>query len=111
MPAVVFAQKGTYTIKGKIANLNSPATIFLIYNGAINGKATLSNGEFEFNGQIEQTTDAYLTINTKGTSYAYANGVKFYAEEGNISITCVDTSLDKAAITGTKTNNIQAHYK
>jgi len=111
LPTIVFAQKGTYTIKGKIADLNNPATVFLIYNGAINGKATLNNGQFEFNGQIDQPAEAYLTINTKGTSYAYNNGVKFYVEEGNISITCRDSSLDKAVITGTKTNNTEDHYK
>lgn len=111
LPAVVFAQKANFTIKGKIANLNNPATVFLIYNGAINGKATLNNGEFEFNGQINQPTQAYLTINTKGTSYAYINIVNFYVEEGNITITCRDSSLDKAVITGTKTNAIENNYK
>ena len=111
LPCIVFAQTGTYIIKGKIADLNSPATVFLIYNGAINGKATLNNGQFEFNGQIDHSTEAYLTINTKGTSYAYTNGVRFFVEEGNILITCRDSSLDNAIITGTKTNNIKEHYK
>jgi len=111
LPCIVFAQTGTYIIKGKIADLNSPATVFLIYNGAINGKATLNNGQFQFSGQIIQPTEAYLTINTKGTSYSYTNGTKFYVEEGNILVSCADTSIDKAIITGTKTNNVQAHYK
>jgi peroxiredoxin len=111
LPAIVFAQKGTYTIKGKIADLNNPATVFLIYDGAINGKATLNNGRFEFSGRVDQTKEAYLTIDTKDTLYTYTNGTKFYVEEGNISINCPDSSLDKAVITGTENNNVEAKYK
>ncbi|WP_461450847.1 redoxin domain-containing protein [Mucilaginibacter sp.] len=111
LPLITSAQNGNFIIKGKIANLDSPATVFLIYNGAINGKETLTNGEFEFTGQIGQTTEAYLTINTKAKSYSYTNGTKFYLESGNISITCPDTSLDKSVINGTNTNNAENAYK
>ena len=106
-----FAQEGTFTIKGTIKGLNAPATVFLIYDGVINGKATLNNGWFEFSGRIDQTKEAYLTIDTKDTSYTYTNGTKFYVEDGNISINCPDSSLDKAIITGTENNNTEAKYK
>ncbi len=110
MPIFVFAQAGKYVLRGKIAELNSPAKLYLVYNKAIIGSVTLNKGAFEFKGNISQPTEAYLTLNKTGGDYTSDNYAKFYIEAGNISVISTD-SLAKAHITGTKNNDASEQYK
>jgi len=107
---MVFAQTGQFTITGKIGGLNKPATVFLYYNSAIKGSAVLNNGEFKFDGVIGQATEAYLTLNKTGRSFAADNNVKFYLETGTITVVSPE-SLADAKITGTPNNDDNERYK
>jgi peroxiredoxin len=109
--AFVFAQSGKFTLRGKISGLNKPAKLFLVYNGSIENSTELNNGEFTFNGTIDQPTEAYLTLNKTGNGFTTDNYVKFYLETGGtIKVTSTD-SLAKAKVTGTKNNNDEDRYK
>jgi len=107
----VFAQNNKFTVAGKIANLNSPATVFLIYNGVIFNSAVLKNGEFTFSGTIDYPTEAYLSLNKRGNGFTEDNYVKFYLETGGIIYVISTDSLAKAKITGTANNNDNERYK
>ncbi|GAC1311399.1 MAG: TlpA disulfide reductase family protein [Mucilaginibacter sp.] len=108
---IVFAQSGNFVVKGKIGNLNKPATLFLLYNLRIADSAVLKNGEFIFNGTVSQPTEAYLTLNKKGNGFTYDNYVKLYLETGGVINVSSSDSLAKAKITGTKNNNDFERYK
>lgn len=111
MPFVAFAQFGRYTLKGKIANLNSPAHVFLVYNRTLVNSVELHNGEFEIDGTISEPTTAYLSLNKTGDKYAYDNYVELYIEPGTIRLMDASDSLSKAKITGTKNNDASEAYK
>jgi len=111
MPIAAFAQNGKYTLKGKIANLNSPAHIFLVYNRTLVSSVELHDGEFEIAGTISEPTTAYLSLNKDGDKYAYDNYVELYIEPGTITVADASDSLSKAKITGTKNNDESEAYK
>ncbi|MEC3878155.1 DUF4369 domain-containing protein [Parapedobacter sp. 10938] len=53
MTTTVFAQQESFTIKGKVSNLNIPATVYLVYqsNKSIYiNSMELKNGKFELSG-------------------------------------------------------------
>ncbi len=110
LPAISFAQQGKFQIKGKVADLNSPAKLFLVYNNNIADTTTLHNGAFEFNGTIDRTYAAYLTLNKTGKGFTSDNYIKFYLEAGSIIVKSPD-SLAKAHISGTKNNDDNERYK
>lgn len=109
IPVWGLAQGGAYTIKGKIGNLNAPATIFLVYNNSVADRAVLKNGEFAFNGSVPQPTEAYLMINPTGKSAPTNNYAHFYLESGTITVSSAG-NLTKATITGTLNNNSLTRY-
>ena len=110
LPIISFAQQGGFTIKGKIANLNSPAKLFLVYDDTIRDEAVLHDGGFEFDGTISHVYSAYLTLNKKGGDFTADNYVEFFIEPGNIFVNGPD-SLAKTHITGTKNNDDNERYK
>jgi peroxiredoxin len=107
----VFAQPGKFIVKGKIGNLNRPATLFLVHDGMITDSAGLKDGEFTFNGTIGQPTEAYLTLNKAGNTFTSDNYVKFYLETGGVINVVSPDSLAKAKISGTKNNDDEERYK
>ncbi|HEY4327388.1 MAG TPA: TlpA disulfide reductase family protein [Mucilaginibacter sp.] len=110
--AFASAQPGKFIVKGKIANLNKPAKLFLIYDRRIADSVVLNNGEFTFNGTINQPSEAYLTLNKVGNGFTEENYVKFYLETGGvISVLTTTDSLAKTKITGTKNNDDNERYK
>ncbi|HEY2582792.1 MAG TPA: TlpA disulfide reductase family protein [Mucilaginibacter sp.] len=109
---IAFAQSNEFIVKGKIANLSKPAKLFLVYNNRIADSTVLNNGEFSFNGTVNQPTEAYLTLNKAGNGFTEDNYVKFYLETGGvISVRSINDSLAKTKITGTKNNDDQERYK
>lgn len=111
LPVVVLAQNRNYILKGKIASLNSPAHVFLVYNRTLVSSVALHNGEFEIDGIISEPTIAYLSLNKDGDKYAYDNYVEVYIEPGTITVADASDSLSKAKITGTKNNDVNEEYK
>lgn len=100
-----------FVVKGRIASLNKPATLYLIYQGMIADSAILNNGEFIFNGTVTGPIDAYLTLNKAGTGFTADNFVKFFLEGGGPINVSSPESLAKAKITGTKDNDENQRYK
>ena len=111
LPTLVFGQTEKYVIKGSIGNLDAPATVFLVYNNAIAGKAVLSHGAFTFSGTVDGPTQAYLMLNRTGNSSPTNNYTILYLEDGGTIKVASTNDLTEASITGTKNNDARTRYK
>ena len=110
-----FAQENNFTVKGKIGNLNAPATIYLRYQQPGITKpdsVVLKNGEFEFKGNIIDPTRASLQIKHDGYQPGSRRGYdafQFLIEPGTITVTSKD-SVKFATISGSKINAENAKF-
>jgi thiol-disulfide isomerase/thioredoxin len=109
IPAFGFAQSGSFTIKGKVGNLNAPAKIYLTFTEAGKPKkdsSAIKNGTFEFHGKVSEPSYAQLAVDHKGDRNMMRNidALTLYLEEGTMSITTSADSLKKATISGSKIN-------
>jgi thiol-disulfide isomerase/thioredoxin len=108
MPAILFAQSGSYILNGKVGQLPATARAYLTYSdstGYRTDSALITNGGFSFAGIIDRPEHAYLIINKKGTG-SRANGLNYiemYLEPGMIAVNSPD-SLNNAQITGGQIN-------
>ena len=111
LPFMAMAQEGTFVIKGKVGNLNSPSRAYLLYQLGANkvlDSALITNGSFDFSGKITNPTNAYLVMDRKGVGFTHldntADVLSFYVDKGEFSITSSD-SASKAKITGSTIND------
>lgn len=112
LPALAGAQN-TYTIKGKVGQLNTPIKAFLRYN--LDGKqvvdsAVLTNGFFEFKGTVKDPVGATVSLYYGPAASRFVNGterVQVYLESGNISIESAD-SIKFAKVKGGLANTESA---
>jgi len=108
LPAIVFAQKNKYTIRGTIGNYNSPAKIYLLYwehDNKVTDSAILKDGKFQIEGAIDAPVlKAYLILNKKGNGLNLRYYKSVYLEKGIITVTSPD-SITNASIRGTKNND------
>jgi peroxiredoxin len=104
-PLSLLAQNAGYILKGKIAQVDAPAKVYLSSEkrpGAITDSAMLQNGQFELKGTITDPYPVRLVL-------SYANSDKreyltnFYLEPGVISINSTG-SFKNADIKGSKVN-------
>lgn len=109
-PIMVFAQTGSYTLKGKVGSLNAPAKAYLLQaaeNGRQTDSAMVKNGAFEFKGTINNPHKAMLVLDHQGGGLESltqgADVLEVYLEKGIISLTSPD-SVSKAKFTGSKLN-------
>ncbi|OQP51366.1 hypothetical protein A4H97_27720 [Niastella yeongjuensis] len=107
-PVMVLAQKGNYTLKGKIGNLDSPAKIYLGYKnakGEFLDSADFKNGQFEFKGSLEEPTQSTLVLSYTGVAAfnKFSESMSVYLEQGTILLNSTD-SLRNAVVTGSKVN-------
>jgi peroxiredoxin len=111
LPAFAMAQTAAnYTLKGKVGKLNAPAKAFLV---KITGQqpqvdsAAITNGSFNFSGNVTEPVAAYLLVDHKGVGYKNlargADVLPIYLEKGNIIINGKD-SVAKADIAGSPIN-------
>ena len=116
LPVVGFAQN-TFTLKGKIGNLNAPAKVYL--DRRVNGEsfldsAILKNGEFAITAPINEPYMAMLMLDHEGKGDIHAGGENdnrlLYLDKGVITITSAD-SVSKGAITGSVINAEYDRYK
>jgi peroxiredoxin len=110
-PAFVFGQAEQYTLKGNIGTLDAPATVFLVYNNAIAGKAVLNHGAFALSGTVAAPGQAYLMLNPSGKSAPTDNYTVLYLESGGTIKIASTNDLTEASITGTMNNDARARYK
>jgi len=112
LPLAVFAQDtAPFAIKGKVGNFNFPARAYLLYQLGANkviDSALITNGSFEFKGNIINPTNAYLVLDRKGIGFARldstADVLNFFIDKGEIAVNS-DDSLSKAKITGSQIND------
>lgn len=119
LPAFVFAQT-TYTIKGKVGNINAPAKVFLSYRDearqSIVDSALVKDGAFTFSGTVNDVTPATLVLDAKGVGYANLDRkakqdvLQLYLADGITTLISAD-SLSKATITGSVINVDNVAYK
>jgi peroxiredoxin len=112
LPAMLAAQDGAYSIKGKITGLDIPAIAYLAYKREgknIADSVFIRNGAFEFKGTTDQPFLAWLVIDRKGVGLNNlgnrgANDVlRLYVEKGTIVLTGKD-SVRTAVISGSLLN-------
>lgn len=114
LPTLIFAQE-QYTIKGKVGNLNSPAKVYMQYREKGMDKldsAAISNGEFKFNGTVDEPAQAYLILSPEGKALRQLQTPDFgsvYLSNGVISI--VGNSLKDAKVSGNTINEEFAKYQ
>jgi peroxiredoxin len=107
-PLALCAQKGAFTIEGKIGTINAPAKVYLTYrqsNGPITDSALVENGAFEFKGTVAEPVQGTIVLNYlgSGTKGKRVHKRTLYLEAATISINSAD-SLTNATITGSKVN-------
>lgn len=114
LPATtIFAQSGTFSIKGTVPNAGSQAKAFLLYSSDgnnITDSTAVVNGGFEFKGTVATPTMGSLLIGHSGQTFGElrrsrkVDVLSMYIEPGNTQVTGVD-SVKKAKIIGSKLND------
>ncbi|WP_207533808.1 TlpA disulfide reductase family protein [Desertivirga arenae] len=116
-PLFLQAQQN-FKIQGKIANIGSPAKVFLTYSkeGAqVADSALLKDGAFSFSGTTDLITYATLVLDYKGVGIGNLNRktkidvLPVYLVEGTTVLKSAD-SLSKAVATGTRINEDGQRY-
>jgi peroxiredoxin len=105
-PIALIAQNGSYTLKGKVGNVNAPAKVYIKYSSAsgfVFDSTTIQNGQFEFKGTINDPIQATLRLSYEGTHSGPYETLSVYLEPGQINISSPD-SLFHAKITGSRIN-------
>jgi peroxiredoxin len=114
LPAMAFAQDGTYNIQGTIGTYNAPAKVYLdreVKGKEVMDSVVLKDGKFQFSGTIGSTpAGAYLMFNPKGTNPTFKDYKLIYLEKGTITVTGSDL-MKNAKAEGTKANNDNAKYE
>lgn len=109
VPFIVYAQKGEFLIKGKMAEPNTPKIIQL--SGQSNS-STLSlttkttNGEFEFKGVIEEPTEVQLVVRNEGVRSLQNDRLTFYLEPGETCLTSKSNRISDAEISESSINDL-----
>lgn len=108
--------QGKYVLKGKIGNLNAPATIYLTQGRMPNNHVdslVLKNGAFRFEGTIAEPAKVSLALvhdKTATGKPGRRDYIEMYLEKGTINVTSSD-SVSKAVITGSVLNSDYKAYK
>lgn len=112
LPFGTMAQQN-YTVIGKVKNIQYPAKVFMIYNGANGGlkkdSAIVTNDQFILKGQISEAKKAFIALKQHGaTLYGTPapDQIGVYLENGTIFVNSAD-SLVHARVGGTKLNKDQ----
>jgi len=115
-PALLFAQKGPFTISGKIGTLNAPAKAYLTYVSGqtqVLDSAVITKGDFNFKGTVDGPTMARIIIDPTGLGIKKlgrtADNAVVYLEPVAITVSAKD-SVKNAAITGSALNDENAKF-
>ncbi|MFD1258493.1 redoxin domain-containing protein [Mucilaginibacter terrae] len=107
--AMAQAPAATFTVKGKIGKVSTPAKAYLEYRKdgkTIDDSVAVVNGEFEFKGAAPASPiQAYLLLNKAGNGLNKSRDYQqIYLEKGVVSVTNAVDSMKTAMVTGTPTN-------
>ncbi len=117
LPFFAAAQTPSFTISGKIGNLNKPAKIYLDYSDNNSGgtdSTVLVDGKFSFSGNNPGFSSARITLDHTGEGkqasiYKGGDNIYFYFTNEHLSIVS-DDSLINAKVTGSKVYDENAAY-
>jgi peroxiredoxin len=115
LPAAGFAQGESFTLNGKIGNLNSPAKIHLSYwsGGEHIDSTFVNNGNFSFQGIIDGPSASRLILDYSGNGLipaAQANHILYlYLEPGTVELQSPD-SLQHIAFVNSPINDAHRDY-
>lgn len=110
LPAVLWAQSGSYTIQGQLGAMKAPAKAYLRYGSGTSVKldsTTIQNGKFEFKGSIDSPIKGTLLVDKRGTGLSKtrpAPAISLYLESGTVTVSSPD-SLKNALVSGTPLND------
>jgi peroxiredoxin len=112
LPVMAMAQApDTFTINGRLDDVKKPLKVYLNYpsgNQRILDSATLTNGNFQFNGKVAAPVGAILVLDHKGVGFKGVSKtddiLNFYVDKGNIII-AGDDSIARARISGSAINS------
>jgi peroxiredoxin len=90
-----------FTVKGKIGDLQAPATIYMLRDGFLDDKATLRQGTFQFSGTVRAPQWVMLFLTRSGSLHdgSPVEHLELFVEPGPIMVTSRD-SLQRAQVTG-----------
>jgi peroxiredoxin len=115
-PALVFAQKGEYTLNGKIGTLNAPAKAYLNYVAGgkqMTDSAVINKGAFVFKGNVEGPTMARVIVDHKGEGLKKlgrtSDNIVVFLEPATITLASKD-SVKNVVVTGSALNDEKAKY-
>jgi peroxiredoxin len=115
LPVAAVAQNQAFTIKGKLGKISAPAKAYLQYRSGkktVMDSAVISNGAFEFKGEVAAPAQAYLLLNKQGNGTAKIRDYQeIYLEKGTILVNNTADSLKTATVSGTPTNIENQAYK
>lgn len=111
LPVLMFGQSSAFTIKGKLGNYNSPASIAISYVDQATGERfkevrVLKNGGFFIKGYLKNPYMATLSFfpQGEGAKDVIYSDVTIWLEPGNMEINS-PSSLQKLTIKNSKINN------
>ncbi|NGM62401.1 AhpC/TSA family protein [Sphingobacterium sp. SGG-5] len=114
-PVILSAQE-EYTVKGKIGSLNAPAKVYMQYEDQgqrMIDSASVVNGEFKFQGIVQEPSQAYLVLSADGTSFRELTNPEdmnvIYLSKGVVTIN--GANLKDAKVGGTALNQEFSTYK
>ncbi|MBV8252065.1 MAG: AhpC/TSA family protein [Chitinophaga sp.] len=114
LPMVMMAQDTTFTIKGSIRKLNSPAKAYLSYrnaNGPVLDSVLMKKGRFTFKGAVTDPVMAIISIDHAGDgSQKGMDAITCYIERGSFELMAND-SIKNAVIKNSPINDAYHAYQ
>jgi peroxiredoxin len=104
LSAPAFAQTPapvSFTVKGKIGDLQPPATMYMLRDGLMDDKAMLRQGTFQFSGTVRAPQSVMLLLTRSGSLQdgSPVEHLELFVEPGPIIVTSRD-SLQGAQVSG-----------
>jgi peroxiredoxin len=91
----------SFTVQGKIGDLQAPATLYMLRDGFLDDKATLRQGTFQFSGTVRAPQSVMLFLTRSGNLHdgSPVEKLSLFVEPGPIMVTSRD-SLRSAQVSG-----------
>lgn len=115
LPLATFAQApagNSFTVTGKISNLNTPARMYILYKAGANkvlDSTLLTNGSFTITGSIPSPSNALLVLDHKGIGITRlgntADALEFMLDKGTTNVNTAKDSVKYGEITGSTLND------
>ncbi|WP_345101809.1 TlpA disulfide reductase family protein [Mucilaginibacter panaciglaebae] len=115
LPVMAFAQApagNTFTVKGKIGNVTTPAWVYLLYQAGANkvmDSTQIVNGNFSISGSIPSPSNSLIVLDHKGVGVAKLGTtpdmLEFMLDKGITNVNTEKDSVKYGVITGSELND------